>query len=364
MKESSICISADSLSRFILAVSHAMGLSPRAARLMADSLVSANLRGVDSHGVHLLPHYVAQLKAGNISVKAEGRRVWESGGCLHFDGQNGIGQIIASRCCAEAVRLAYEHGLGMVVARNSNHFGAAAFWGQRLSNSGMIGIVMCNASPTVPPWQGKQGRVGTNPLCISVPSSGEGAWLLDMSTTTVALNKILRVVAEGESQLPTGWALDAEGVPTRDPATALKGLLMPLGGYKGSGLGMLVEILCGVLSGGAISSDVGGLYILDRPMRVSQMFLAIDVTRFMPLERFQSRMESLIRKVKSAAPAQGYDEVLVAGDPERRSQEQRRTEGIPIGSKLWGRLRELADELGIERPRADGEEEQSPGQLS
>lgn len=354
MQQNPIHVPADSLNRYIFDMARSLGFSTEAARLLAESLTYASLRGVDSHGIHLLPHYIAQLKAENISLDAEGQVLSESGACLHFDGENGIGQMIAARCVDEAVRLAVEHGLGMVVARNSNHFGAAAFWAERMSKAGMIGVVMCNASPLVPPWQGKQGRLGTNPICVSVPSSGKGAWLLDMSTATVSFNKIMKAISEGQPALPVGWALDAEGVPTTDPEAAGRGLLMPLGGYKGSGLGMLVEILCGVLSGGAFSTGVGGLYIKERPMHVSQMYLAIDVSRFMPLDVFQSRMEDLVREIKSAAPAQGYDEILVAGDPEKRFKERRCKEGIPIESALWKRLAELAEEYGVEPPEAVG----------
>jgi LDH2 family malate/lactate/ureidoglycolate dehydrogenase len=317
---------------------------------VADSLVSANLRGVDSHGVHLLPHYISQISRGNINVDTDGRVASESGACLLYDGGRGLGQCVSAVCCGHAVRLAQGHGLGLVVARNSNHFGAAAFWAQRISAEGMIGIVMCNASPSVPPWQGRDGRLGTNPLCVSVPSTGPGGWLLDMATTTVALNRIVKAAATCLSTIPAGWATDAEGVPTTDTQVALRGLLMPLGGYKGSGLGLMIEVLCAVLSGGAMSTEVGGLHNLDRPMNTSQVFLAVDVTRFISRADFQSRMEHLVRTVKSARPARGYEEVLVAGDPEWRSEERRLKEGIPVDSSLWERLTTLAREYGVEVP--------------
>ncbi|NWG13549.1 MAG: Ldh family oxidoreductase, partial [Acidobacteria bacterium] len=248
-----------SLRQFTRSILQAAGLSPARADLVAESLVAANLRGVDSHGVHLLPHYITQIRGGNIDVAADGKVVSESGACLLYDGERGLGQWVSAICCGHAARLSREHGMGMVVARNSNHFGAAAFWAQRISSTGLIGIVMCNASPSVPPWQGCEGRLGTNPICVSVPSSGKGGWLLDMATTTVAMNRILKAAASGQAAIPTGWAADSEGVPTTDPQEALRGLLMPLGGYKGSGLGFMIEVLCGVLSGGAMSTEVGGL---------------------------------------------------------------------------------------------------------
>jgi LDH2 family malate/lactate/ureidoglycolate dehydrogenase len=335
------------LARGILAASN---VPVEKAEVVADSLIAANLRGVDSHGVHLLAHYIKQLRMGNIDADAEGHVVSESGSCLVYDGEHGIGQYISDKCCAHAVRLARQHGTSLVIARNSNHFGAAAFWAQRMSETGVIGTVMCSASPAVPPWQGRDGRIGTNPLCVSVPSSGRGRWLLDMATTTVARSRIVRAAANREASIPAGWATDVEGVPTTDPQRALEGHPMPLGGYKGSGLAMMVEMLCAVLGGGAISTEAGGLFITDRPMNTSQLFQAIDVARFLPLPQFEARSEHLVDSVKSARPARGYNEVLVAGDPEWRMEETRRREGIPVDPATWQRLAELAGELGVPLP--------------
>jgi LDH2 family malate/lactate/ureidoglycolate dehydrogenase len=340
-------IAAQQLRDFVERILIAALLPPDKAGLVADAIVAANVRGVDTHGIHLLPYYIDQLRVGNIRVETNGRVISESGACLLYDGEHGVGHCISDICCRHAVRLASLHGMGMVVARRSNHFGAAAFWGQRISGSGMIGVIMCNASPSVPPWQGRTGRLGTNPICVSVPSTGTGGWLLDMATTRVALNAIVKAAATGEPSIPMGWAMDSDGIPTTDTQKAVKGLLMPLGGYKGSGLGMMVEILCAVLGGGAMSTDVGGIHIKDRPVNASQAFLAIDVTRFLPLEEFQSRMEHLVQCVKSAAPALGYDEILVAGDPEWRAESQRLKDGIPVDDTLWNRVTTLAGELGV-----------------
>jgi LDH2 family malate/lactate/ureidoglycolate dehydrogenase len=216
----------------------------------------------------LLPYYLEQIEWGDMDANADGRVISESGACLLYDAQNGIGQAIAETCCAHAVRMASSGGMAMVVARESNHFGAAAFWARRMSTAGQIGIVMCNASSLVPPWQGKQPRLGTNPICMAVPGGEERPWLLDMATTTVAAGKIFKALINGQPQIPSGWAMDSEGVPTTDPDTALKGLLMPLGGYKGSGLAMMAEILCAVLSGGAMSTELGGIRFRGKQVRV------------------------------------------------------------------------------------------------
>src|SRR5258708_2841487 len=165
-----ILISAEALSNFGEAILHAVNVPESTARLVATTLVAANLRGVDSHGVQLLPFYVEQLEAGDMSKTAGGHVISELGSCLLYDGENGVGQAIAETCCAHGVRIAKQQGMSMVVARESNHFGAAAWWAQKYSSEGLIGIIMCNASPMVPPWQGKKPRVGANPISMSVPA--------------------------------------------------------------------------------------------------------------------------------------------------------------------------------------------------
>lgn len=335
---------------FAVGILEAAGVASERARLVADVLLFANLRGVDSHGVQLLPYYVEQLEAGDVDPAAEGRVVSETGGSMVYDGSNGLGAAISEICCAHANRLAREHGLALVVARESNHFGAAAFWARRLSAAGNIGIVMCNASPMVSPWQGREPRLGTNPICMSVPGPYENSWLLDMATTTVAAGKIYKAWFNGQPRIPHGWALDCEGRPTAETEAALKGSLMPLGGYKGSGLAMMAEILCAVLGGGAMSLELGGIRIRGKPMRCSQMFLAIDVARFMPLTGFQDRMGRLVAMLKSSVPAAGFDEVLVAGEPELRAEALRRSSGIPIQSGTWQALTTTAERWGVPLP--------------
>jgi LDH2 family malate/lactate/ureidoglycolate dehydrogenase len=342
-----ILIHGEALCNFSESILRAVDVAERKARLVATSLVAANLRGVDSHGVQLLPYYVDQLEAGDMSTTADGRVVSETGCCLVYDGENGIGQPIAETCCAHGVRIAKQQGLSMVVARESNHFGAAAFWAQKYSREGLIGIVMCNASPMVPPWQGRETRFGTNPICMAVPGD---RWLLDMATTTVALGKIYKARINGQETIPPGWAMDAEGVPTTSVATALSGLISPLGGYKGSGLAVLVEILVAVLGGGAMSSELGRIRVRGKPVRCSQTFLGIDVERFMTIEEFTARMERLAGLVKSTAPAKGYDEVLLAGEPEWRVEKDRRATGIPLEEGTWKLLGDTATRLGLSLP--------------
>ena len=342
-------LSAPTLTRFAAEILAAAGVPADKAGIAAEGLIASNLRGVDSHGLQLLPFYIEQILAGEMDPKAHGQVISESGSCLVFDAQNAIGQWVAHTCCGHAIRLAATHGAGVVVARESNHFGAAAWWAQKMRAAGQIGLVFCNASPIVPPWQGRAGRIGTNPICMSVP----GPWLLDMATTTVAAGKIFKAFINDKPEIPAGWAFDSQGVPTTSTKAAYnKGMLMPLGGYKGSGLGLMGEILCSVLSGGAMANDVGGIRIRGRRNRCSQCFIAIDIARFMPIEEFTARVEQLVQLMKSTPTAPGYGEVMVAGDPEWRTEAERLRNGIPIEDGNWDLLVKTAARLQVAVPTA------------
>ncbi len=344
-----VVVPAAPLTAFARSILEAAGVPPLTAALVSESLVSANLRGVDSHGVQLLIWYTEQIAAGNVDIHRAGHIVSENGACMQYDGDNGIGQLISDTCCDHAIRLAREHGLGLVVARNSTHFGAAAWWAQKLARENLLGNVMCNATALVAPWQGREKMLGTNPICMAVP--GPNTVLLDMATTTVALNRVYKAVLSGDKTIPAGWAMDAEGNPTTDAQTALDGLPMPLGGYKGTGLAIMVEILCAVLSGGAMLTDVGGIRVQNvLGMNASQMFLAVDVSRFMPLDEFMERMQFIRETVTSSRPAAGFDEVMIAGDPEWRMEQARLRDGIPVSNGIWQQLSTLAARLNVRTP--------------
>jgi LDH2 family malate/lactate/ureidoglycolate dehydrogenase len=343
-------IFAGELERFVSDTLTAAGASPEATELTSSCLVAANLRGVDSHGVGLLPVYVEQLQSGDMDGTANGRVLSERGACLLFEAENGMGQVAAAQCCDHSVRLAREFGIGFTIARNSNHFGAAAYWGTRIAEQGQVGIVLCNASRLVAPWQGRDPRMGTNPICIAVP----GPWLLDMSTTAVAANRIWAAIARNADSIPEEWALDLNGKPTSNPSAGINGSLAPLGGkvagHKGSGLAAAVEILCAVLGGGPMAGEVGSMRQRGRRVGTSQSFLAIDIEHFMPLTEFAARLEQFVADLKSSVPAEGYEEVLVAGEPEWRTEQERLRSGIPISDEVWQALSKLSSELGVKAP--------------
>lgn len=313
-------------------------------------LLAANLRGIDSHGIHLLSYYIKQIEAGVLLPQNQGHVVAESGACLTYDGENGLGQVAAKYCCQHAIRLADQQGISIVTARETNHFGACFWWAREIARAGRIALVFCNASSLVAPWQGKQPRFGTNPICMAVPPSGDDSqepFLLDMATTTVAANKIFKAWINQEPEIPPGWAMDSEGIPTTNTEAAYKGLVMPLGGYKGYGLALMVEILSSVLAGGAMASEVGGIRFTDKPVRISHTYIAIDIQRFMPLDHFNDRIQQLKHHMKSSEPAKGFSEILMPGEPEKRIEAERLQNGIPVAEGNWKDLLDAASRLGV-----------------
>jgi LDH2 family malate/lactate/ureidoglycolate dehydrogenase len=303
--------------------------------------------------MQMITTYLTQLKAGGVSAAAEGRVLSESGACLLYDGQNGLGQVIADRCTQQVLRLARANGIAVAVARNANHFGAAAYWAEKIVQQGCVGLVMCNACPAVPPWQGQSPCFGTNPLCAAVPSSAPRNWTLDMATTAVALGKLGDAAFRGETSIPEWWGfLGADGSAATSVAAAQAGRPSPFGRYKGSGLAMMVEILTAGLSGGPMATEIQSFGAGDRPLEISHTFLAIDPERFLGAGAFPERMERLDGLVKSSEPAAGYDEVLIAGEPEWRAAEDRAKRGIPIPVALWEQIAARAKELQVPMPAA------------
>ena len=347
-----VVLSAEALRTLCRQLLQALGTSEPHARIVGDSLVAANLRGVDSHGIQMLATYIQQLRAGGINVPAAGRVVKEDGVCLRYDGENGLGQVVADQCTDHSIRIARALGVSVVVASHSNHFGAGSWWGEKLARAGLIGIVMSNACPAVAPWQGKTAILGTNPLCVAVPGTGgKSRWLLDMATTTVALGKLTHAGHLNQPQIPSAWGfLDAAGQPTTETAAAQRGSPTPTGGYKGTALAMMVEILCAGLSGGAMTTELPIYRTGGDPLGISHTFIAIDPVRFLPPGEFETRLDRLAGLVKAAEPAPGFDEVLLAGEPEWRCEKRREQSGIPVPVKLWAKLLDLAGELKITPP--------------
>ena len=342
-------INHEKLTRFVQAAFEKLGVAGRDAQIAAEALVAADLRGVDTHGViRFSPHawYVKWLSEGSMTAKPDIRVISETPSTALLDGDRGMGMVIGHRAMELAIDKAQSCGIGMVGVRNSRHYGMSAQYAMQALAHDMIGIAMTNAGRQVVPTFGREARFGTNPMCFAVPADKELPFVLDMATTTAAAGK-LELAARLEKSIPTGWALDEKAQATQDPRIAQRARrLLPLGGsrdngsHKGYGLAVLVEILCGVLTGTVTALNA------DQDPR-GHFFAAIRVDAFRPVAEFKKDMDRLIRELKSTPPIEGQRRVYVAGEIEFETAEERAERGIPLLPSVLKGLREVSEQLGL-----------------
>lgn len=310
--------------RFIVDCMKAAGTCEKNAVAMADVLVAADVRGHYSHGMNRLEMYVRDAKMGTCAPNAEPHILKESPSTAWVEGNNGLGPVVGNFCMQLAIQKAKKTGVGWVTAKQCNHFGIAGFYSSQALKEGMLGMSFTNTSPLLTPTRAKQAALGTNPLSLAAPGTGGDSAVIDMATTAVAVGKIEIQRRKGEP-IPSGWALGPDGEETTDPELAFHtGCLMPLGGqevnsgYKGYGLGLLVEIFCGILSGSAYGPHIRNWAVpSDQPANLGQCFIAIDPNCFAP--GFQGRLEDLMTHLRNMTPANPNKPVLVPGDPERNN---------------------------------------------
>ncbi len=339
--------SVDRLRSFIVRVIESVGLSGDFSPVFADCLIAADLRGVKSHGIVRLPAYVQRVETGVMTPSAAMQFSRDEGATALLDAANGFGQVAGQRAMSRAIEKARTHGAGIVAVRNSNHFGIASFYAMQALDQDMIGIVSTNSSPAMNPYGTLAPLLGTNPIAIAVPAGAEKPIVLDMSTSVVARGKIRHAALTG-SPIPEGWATDAEGRPTTDPREALKGSLEPIGGVKGSGLSLMVDILCGVLSDSCLTGDVKTIVDTSGPARTGHFFCALDVSRFMPSQNFKKSVDAVIRRIKGL-PARDGGRIALPGEIEYDLAEKRRREGIPLDAAVVETLNVVAKHYDIGR---------------
>lgn len=340
-------VPADPLRHWTTAVFVRLGLPDGDAALVAETLVWASLRGVDSHGVMRVPVYAARLRHGGINPRPRIRVARETAATALIDGDNGMGQVVSQFAMDLALRKAREAGTAYALARDSNHFGAAGYWSELALNHDMIGWATTNTAPIVAPWGSKQARIGNNPLAIAAPAGEEAPLLLDMALSMVAGGK-LRYAARKGSAIPDDWALDPEGRPTTDPNAGLAGVLLPTGKHKGSGLAILIETLTGLLAGAAWGDSVQ--YIWQEPEKrgnVTSAFGALDIAAFGDPAAFKRQVDELARHIATSEPAPGFDRVQLPGGPELATRAERLRAGIPLPGGVLAELRQLGRELDL-----------------
>lgn len=340
-------VPANELEGFTRQVLLRSGLAEPHAACLADALVTANLRGIDSHGVVRLEPYVRNIESGGFNPDPEIQIQELSDGALLVDADNGPGQIGTRAAMEATIESALETGVSFTAVTNSNHFGTAAYYTRQAAEVDCIGFAMTNVGPNVAPFGGVDPYFGTNPLGYSIPTDRSFSITLDMATSVVAKGKI-HVAEEENKNIPEHWAIDENGNPTTSPEDVHA--LRPVGGPKGYGLGLLVDVCSGLLSGMGASPDVASLYDdYSQPQEVGHFIGAIDVDTFREIDSFKRDVGELIDELKSVPTQDGVDEIKVPGEIEAEERDRRQCQGIPIGSGTLETLEQLGSRYGVDQ---------------
>jgi L-2-hydroxycarboxylate dehydrogenase (NAD+) len=355
-------VQAEPLEDFCVQVFQKMDVPEEDARITAKVLVTADLRGVDSHGVARLRRYVNGLRDGMMFARPDVKTVAETPTTALIDAGGGLGQPVSHRAMEKAIHKAKELGAGFVTVRNSNHYGIAGYYAMMALPHDCIGISMTNAAVLVVPTFGRDAMMGTNPIAVAAPAGEERAFVLDMATSTVPRGK-LEVYNRLEKPLPIGWATDETGAPTQDAARTLEnfqqragGGLLPLGGagellggHKGYGLSLWVDVFCAVLSGAAYANAVYPKTPDGKPLpsNIGHFFGAWRVDGFRPVDEFKAAMDDLQQRLKNTPKTTGESRIYIHGEKEYEEADARSREGIPLNPKVAADLQAIGKELGV-----------------
>ncbi len=349
VKETAISVEVSQLERFIRALFEASGLSSQHSQMVFTSILYAEQRGMPSHGLIRVPYYLQRLKKGGINARPRIEVLEQDHACALMDGDRAMGQVSGTLAMEKAISLATEYNVGAVSLRRGSHFGAAGYFSAMAVEKDYIGVAISNTAANMAPTGSSELVIGNSPVSIAVPSSGEFPLVLDIALSVSSQGRIMVAREQGEP-IPSGLALDAQGRPTTDPAEALAGSLLPVGGYKGYGMALMADILCGVLAGGSFGTKVGSLIKGDmsKPTDKSFFFLALKVDAFCPPSEFKDRVADYVRLIKASKLASGTTEVLVAGEKEWRNYQANKNEPVSMEPNVYGTLKEVAASLGVE----------------
>ncbi|MCS7108842.1 MAG: Ldh family oxidoreductase [Sulfolobales archaeon] len=334
-------IKADELKALLIKVFKSLNVGVEHAEVIADSLVNSNLRCVDSHGVSRGLDFINGIKVGEINPRPNIRVLKESEISVLIDGDRGIGIPIAHEVTMRVIDKAKKYGVGVGAARNLWNVGALAYYVMKVANEGLIGISFANSKARIGIPGIKSALVGTNPIAFAIPT-GDGPIVLDMALSTVAVGKIVLAARKGE-KIPEGWAVTKEGKPTTDPKEALEGYLTPMGGYKGLGLAIIVDILSGIFVGAPYSLIISGKGPYTQGGFV---IMGLSPKLFRSYEEFIHDVKSYVETLKSL-PKEAGVEVLMPGEPEARCYDERVVKGVPLDDGVWEQLVKVMKELGV-----------------
>ena len=343
-------VDAETLEHFVGRVLRAVGLPDGDADKVARLIVTADLQGADGHGVFRLPQYVRRIRAGGINVRPRIQVVRQSGATALVDGDNGMGHLAVSFAAERAIEIATETGIAWVGVRRGNHAGPASLYAAMPVEQDQIGIYFAIGNANhLAPWGGVEPLLSTNPIAIAVPAGECPPVVLDMATSVVSFGTIKRYAKRNEP-MPPGWMIDKRGEPLLDPTRADEGLLLPLGGYKGYGLSLMITFLAGVLNGAAFGRDVVDFNRDDvTPTNTGQAIAAIDIAHFREPGSFKAAVDEFVTELARSRTLPNVRAVRVPGERTHRTFKQRSREGIPLSAALRSELDELAGSLGLER---------------
>jgi len=308
------------------------GMGPDDAGLLADTLVSADVRGIHSHGVLRVPDYLKKLTSQGVNPRGRPRVVKDSGAVVVVDADNAMGQVACQFTMRRVMDRADQTGIAAAAVRGSNHCGALFYFAEMAAREDKIGIVATNALPTMAPWGGRGKILGINPLAVAMPAGEEPPVILDAAFSASSHGKI-RVFHQKAAPIPEGWAFDAAGRPTTDAAQALDGLLQPIGEYKGVGLAIVSGILSSMLSGAAFGTELGNMVDGPEPGADGQFVMALRVAAFVEVEEFKRRVDGLVRQIRTSPAAPGFERCYAPGELEYLTERKYRAEGIPLNAE-------------------------------
>ena len=333
------------LSRLVSDVFEHCGVPAADAGIAAHVALWAQLHGSDSHGVVHLPLYVRGLLDRTIKAKPAFSTKQAMPTCAVMDADHGLGLVASQRATDMAIDLARQMGLGAVAVRNSSHFGAAGYYADRAAEHGLIGLAFTNAMPAIAPTGGTEGLLGTNPIGAAFPIPNADPVIADMATAVVARSRIRHALAAGQKAIPEGWALDPSGEPTTDPAVAVKGSLLPIGGPKGYALSLMVEILCSALSDGEPGFQVTYENMVKRPSNICQFFMVLNPDGFVGRERYGARISHIADVIGKAKPKSGEAAPRLPGARGHAVKRKAGAEGIEMFGNLRSALNNVAGML-------------------
>jgi len=334
------------LIEFATAVYASVGVPSEDARLLADTLVQADLWGHQSHGVLRLGWYLDRIRNGVMQPVTHTEQIIDAGAMGLIDGHDGVGQVVTTRATEQAIRRAQAHGVGVVGVRNSNHFGTCMYYTLMGTREGCVTLLTTNGGPAMAPWGGRKKIVGTNPWSVAAPAGKHAPLVMDMAATGVARGKIYLARNKG-LPIPLGWAITADGEPTTDPQAAIDGIILPMAEHKGYAIAVIVDLLSGVLTGSGFLSAVHSPYKTAEKSNCGHFMIALDIKVFQPLAEFHARMEQFIGELKGVPLAQGHNEVFYPGEMEARNDVRHRAEGLQLATDTVEDLRRIADETGL-----------------